>query len=725
MNQSKILITSLFILLLVSTTTSQASASRLALATDTITKIATDTVTGRSHGVDLDSLERAADRAEQLGTVTVTANLHQMNNGTETFIVTNEMRKGTISASQMLNNVPGISVDLTSEKVNIDGHKDVMILVNGQPSPVSFARSINPKRIEKVEIQRYPAGRFSNVPVLVNLVLKENYEGWDVAVRGFGETGIRTPHPTNGNGSVNFIYSLNKWDFNFSAETYGRRNYSASSYHRTIHDTIKVETPTANWRNPNSRMHAKGTDIFGAAKYSFNKNHSLRIEANAKIGGYRGHTDNDITETLPTAKINHEDVLNAKYNNDEYSAKIAYSGSLKKTSLSADLTYDFYKVNENSSFTTDRQLSSESHTRGKKNFVNLYIDGLRPINDKVFLQVTNNLTWRDYKNRNAGSDDYFFTSDNLRNRTDLRLAWRPKPNMQFVAGGSLFVDRQSQEQGEEKKTKTHVSPIPYLHTYWKFHKDWYIIGRYYSEVIYPVLDQLSPNLTQVDDYVWNQGNPNLRSTIFKYLTGIIDYKGKLKLNYTWATHDNDVADVFNAANPQIIQSRVNCKFSHWYINLEGNFKLPLNLYATFRAMHQQKSYNNAAYGKHTGKVWYLESQLSYFHRQSGLAIVGDYYVGHEQTPLLQGYTHRPIDMLKLTAQKVFFKNHLSAALSVQFPVRTSHRLTTTTINTPGYQSVTHVDNRINNSMVSLNLRVAFGNQKARRLSNSMNLEKEK
>ena len=74
---------------------------------------------------------------------------------------------------------------------------------------------------------------------------------------------------------------------------------------------------------------------------------------------------------------------------------------------------------------------------------------------------------------------------------------------------------------------------------------------------------------------------------------------------------------------------------------------------------------------------------------------------------------------------MFLKNRLTAAMSVQFPVRMGHRLNTTTIDIPGFQSHYAYDPRIRNSMVSLNIRVAFGNEKARKLSNSMNLEQEK
>lgn len=700
-------------------------AASFAELTDTVTKAQTDTVKARTNGVNLDSLERAADKIE-LGTVTVTAEQRQMNAGTESFLVTNEMRKGTISASQMLNNVPGIAVDLTSETVNVGLDKDVMILVNGQEVAPEFARSINPKRIRTVEIQRYPAGKFSNVPVLVNLVLKEDYEGWDISARAYGAAGMRTPHPANGSGSVNFIYSLNKWDFNFSAKTNGSRSYGASSFSRKILDKITESTPVANWKDPNMKMHGKGTTVFAATKYRIDKKNTLTFELNSQIKSHRNNQHDEVSVITPDKQFSRVENTNLKYTNDEYSAKIGYMGQYTgKSAFGADLTYDFYRVNDNSVFSQDNDPVSSSYTKGKKNFVSFFAGGYQAFNDKMFMQLNTRATWRDYKNRYADKQDDFFTSEELRDQTDIRFSWRPKNELQFVAGGSLYMLKQTQNRHGEKSKQTHIDPVPYFYGFWKFHKDWWINGTYYSEVQYPVLDNLSPNVVQTGDYMWKQGNPSLRSSILQYVTSMLDYKGKLRLHYIWVANRHERSDYYSVFDDGVMQTMVNGKFHHWYLGLEGNFNLPHNMRWTFRAFHQRKSREYADLGTRKGKVWYLETELSYFHRPSGLALVGNYYFGQQNEPLLQGINKQPIDHLKLTAQKMFLKNRLTAAMSVQFPVRMGHRLNTTAIDIPGFQSHYAYDPRIRNSMVSLNIRVAFGNEKARKLSNSMNLEQEK
>lgn len=520
--------------------------------------------------------------------------------------------------------------------------------------------------------------------------------------------------------------STKKWDFNFSADTNGDRSYMASSFKRTILDKITEETPVANWKDPNTRMHGKNTNLFGAARYRIDQKNKLTFEVSSKTGGFRSNRVDHVTEITPESKSQRVDYFNDRYNNDQYSAKIYYEGDYSSSSyFESDLTYDFYKVTENSRFSQDNTLSSQSDVKGKKNYLSLFLGGGQKFSDNVFMQYTNRTTWRNYRQKYPDATSDFFSSDEIRNLTNLRFSWRPKNELQFVAGGTLYAIKQTQHRYDEKSKQTHINPVPYFYGFWKFHKDWWINGTYYSEVQYPVLDHLSPNVVQTGDYMWSQGNPNLRSSILQYITSMLDYKGKLRLHYIWVANRHERSTYYTVFDDGVMRTRVNGKFHHWYLGLEGNFNLPHNMRWTFRAFHQRKSREYADLGTRKGKVWYLETELSYFHRPSGLALVGNYYFGQQNEPLLQGINKQPIDHLKLTAQKMFLKNRLTAAMSVQFPVRMGHRLNTTTIDIPGFQSHYAYDPRIRNSMVSLNIRVAFGNEKARKLSNSMNLEQEK
>ncbi|SJL23969.1 carboxypeptidase-like regulatory domain-containing protein [Porphyromonas gingivalis] len=94
-----------------------------------------------------------------LETVSVTAALRRTGATKETIMITDSLRKGAISSARLLDKIPGIRTDWITEAVKI-GHEDnVSVVVNGHEVEPQYAMSINPKRIKKVEIIRYPTGK--------------------------------------------------------------------------------------------------------------------------------------------------------------------------------------------------------------------------------------------------------------------------------------------------------------------------------------------------------------------------------------------------------------------------------------------------------------------------------------------------------------------------------------------------------------------------------------
>lgn len=114
--------------------------------------------------------------------VVATADMVRRNAGTETVFVTDSLRKGTVNAIQMLAKIPGVTTDWTTDEIKIGKDKDIPIIINGKEAKREYAVNLNPKRIKKVEILRYPAGKYSDYPVVLNFELADDYTGWDVNV---------------------------------------------------------------------------------------------------------------------------------------------------------------------------------------------------------------------------------------------------------------------------------------------------------------------------------------------------------------------------------------------------------------------------------------------------------------------------------------------------------------------------------------------------------------
>ena len=77
---------------------------------------------------------------------------------TEIIFLTDSIRKSAANAAMMIGNLPGFKVDWITEDISIGNDRNIPIIVNGQEMGLQYAKSINPKRIKSIEVQRYPPG---------------------------------------------------------------------------------------------------------------------------------------------------------------------------------------------------------------------------------------------------------------------------------------------------------------------------------------------------------------------------------------------------------------------------------------------------------------------------------------------------------------------------------------------------------------------------------------
>ena len=109
-----------------------------------------------------------------------------INNGIDkdVFIVTDEIRKGSMNAGEMLGRLPNIMYNWSSTEISINGEKNVLLLVDGIEKPSNYIKDINPKKIKSVEVNHNPGGRYlsDNYAAVIDLKLYEDYIGMDLTV---------------------------------------------------------------------------------------------------------------------------------------------------------------------------------------------------------------------------------------------------------------------------------------------------------------------------------------------------------------------------------------------------------------------------------------------------------------------------------------------------------------------------------------------------------------
>jgi len=107
----------------------------------------------------------------------------------DVYVVDDSMRRGANSARDILMRLPAVTYDPAEDKLKVGGSPKVLYLVDGIERTPQYVLNIDPKRIQKVEIIRHPAGRFAfmGYDVVINIITQQNYYGYDFAPgMGFG-----------------------------------------------------------------------------------------------------------------------------------------------------------------------------------------------------------------------------------------------------------------------------------------------------------------------------------------------------------------------------------------------------------------------------------------------------------------------------------------------------------------------------------------------------------
>src|SRR5258706_8862867 len=130
--------------------------------------------------------------SKDMGEVTVTSRKSLLNTSIDrkVYNVTQDLMAQSGSASDILKNIPSVEVDIEGE-VSLRGSTDVLILINGRPSPLmgrpraEVLQQLPANSIERIEVITNPSARYKpdGTSGIINIVLKKNIKGgWNGSV---------------------------------------------------------------------------------------------------------------------------------------------------------------------------------------------------------------------------------------------------------------------------------------------------------------------------------------------------------------------------------------------------------------------------------------------------------------------------------------------------------------------------------------------------------------
>lgn len=237
-----------------------------------------------------------------LAEVTVTGRKSLLNTSIDrkVYNVTQDIMAQSGVASDILKNIPSVEVDIDGT-VNLRGSSDVMILINGRPSPLmgrsraEVLQQLPANSIERIEVITNPSARFKpdGTSGIINIVLKKNTkQGWS------GSAILNAGNNDRYSGNVTMNYNPGKLNF------FG--NYSLRQDRRLRTNTIDREylnssgtTESFYYDNTSSLARPVSTLATLGVDFTMNDKNTIGLSGNYH---YRDQVKNDVLNRLFTDK---------------------------------------------------------------------------------------------------------------------------------------------------------------------------------------------------------------------------------------------------------------------------------------------------------------------------------------------------------------------------------------------------------------------------------------
>lgn len=656
---------------------------------------------------------------KELKDVVVVADMVSRNASKETIFITDSLRKGTVSAIQLLAKLPGITTDWGTDEVNVGKDKNVPIVINGKEVKREYAISLNPKRIKKVEIMRYPAGKYSDYPVVLNIELADDYKGWDVSTFTRNLYSFRNKHSNREAIGTSFTYTLPKVNLYGSLSFNHRQNYDVSGYEYSSMSDLMIKSEAADYKKPNiSTRNNMGSFSLGA-DYRLSNNQILSAQAWIE----RKETkQNDSFSVFNNDKFYELNSLD-DFKTDDYTIGLFYKGKFANhLNLSSELIYNRYDIHEDRIYSEKDNIVLSPY-KGNKNYWRYYLSANYYLGNKVSLWADYTQIWKDYSNSDRNENIVLYNSKETRSKLMGAISYQPFRNFNALLGSHLLTVKDENQQ--TAVSEKHTSWMPLFKGYWKPVKWMYLQYNYFCDVEYPNLDQLSTVRWQVNDVLWHRGNSELKPRIMHYSEITVNFVNIVKIDYMYKQSKDEIIDYYQHEEDKTYQTQANCNYRHNYLGMEGDYNLGNGVELSFVANYQWYHRYMKDDTKHFGRTWYLDTQLLWNVPNTKLSFMASYFLRHDKLPLLQGKQYDEEEKLFVGTSYSLLKGKLPISLEVSIPTSMISKKTYTKVSLPNFAYQIYGDNRVNAFVALISVKYSLGKGKTTKLNNSKNLDMEK
>ena len=615
----------------------------------------------KADSIPIDSIWRS----EVLDSVVVKGSkvVHDMDK--DVWTITDEMRQGTYDTNELVGKIPGFFYNRSTRSLTYMGKDNIRFLVNGIEKEADFVGMLANKRFKKIEITQHPTGRYQDYDVVVNMVTKTAWLGYEGTSRLTMESS--PTRDKNGVSPLTF-FSMTSPKVDASAYYSFKHDNELKKVRMTMTEQNLLRYSTIDGKESPEYSQTNTHYAWTDADYKISKSHTLSfkysylLQDNNQNSRYQMEKFNIPQSTSQLVERSSRNDVQKRYQ----AFSLYYRGDFKGWNLYSNITYSrqhdfrYYNFSEHdyqTSTNTDNTLNTlwynvdANITVSKNNRLNFGLQGL-------------------YRNLSDGLSEnrQEVSYNSMHHRFYGKLSHRFSPNITGSVGGVAeyshthgfggLKDRQFLWGGNVQLRFSALDN--------KFSAN--LDYRY--QLSYPTLVQLSTVRRTIDSLTVSSGNTDLRLTANHYIAASISYS-KFGL-WAFVNHDgNSIEPVYKTTDGMIWQTYDNMRNSSLF--LMAFYKDQIKLKNAALIIDLDAEYNTTAlkYGSERKSVSWLGTScgLTYQHDKLGdLTVVYWFNPRKEITLQSTSYVYNK-DGVELVYAKRFCKDRLLLQINYQLPLK--------------------------------------------------------
>ncbi|MCL9806231.1 TonB-dependent receptor [Flavobacterium amniphilum] len=292
------------------------------------------------------------------------------------------------TASEMLNNIPTLSIDAQTKEISLRGNSNVRVLIDGKPSNIEVGQllqQIPSSSIKQVELITNPSAKYNpeGMSGIINIILHKNANN---GFNGSINTGVTFGITPKTNSALNLNYKVGKVNL---YSNYGY-NHGINANHGFVNSSNPGRESEQDFRfrnRNNSHLLKLGFD------YYINDKNTFSAYTNQNLTHLDGQSRTDV-DYLNNANRDSNQLARNENKNNNQTYDLVFKHDFDKKGENIEFQANFSNTNnkENSDyldteFDPTETTPSNNNIETETNYTQFNIDYTNPISESVKLEI--------------------------------------------------------------------------------------------------------------------------------------------------------------------------------------------------------------------------------------------------------------------------------------------------------------------------------------------------